>query len=165
MNFIWYDEDSRMIRVNILQVAQKENKKESEKIKEIEMTMNETFEKVGFKVENIQREMIEEIVRKVIEQQLGQASSPGRVVDKSGVISVKAADIKPEPFDTGKEGDKVFLTDIFSLDESPRIGAGIMEMDQTVFDWTLKYDEVDYIIDGTLEIIIDGRKIVGQKAM
>lgn len=127
------------------------------------MTMNKTFEKVGFKVENIQREMIEEIVRKVIEQQLGQTSAPGRVVDKSGVISVKAADIKPEPFDTGKEGDKVFLTDIFSLEESPRIGAGIMEMDQTVFDWTLKYDEVDYIIDGTLEIIIDGRKIVGQK--
>lgn len=94
--------------------------------------MNKTFEKVGFKVENIQREMIEEIVRKVIEQQLGQTSAPGRVVDKSGVISVKAADIKPEPFDTGKEGDKVFLTDIFSLEESPRIAPALWK-------WTRLY--------------------------
>jgi ethanolamine utilization protein EutQ len=114
-------------------------------------------------MENIQREMIEEIVRKVIEQQLGQQSAPGRVVDKSGVISIKADEVKPAPFDTGKAGDKVFLTDLFSLEESPRMGAGIMEMDHTTFDWTLKYDEVDYIIDGTLEIIIDGRKVVGKK--
>ncbi len=114
-------------------------------------------------MEHIQREVIENLVRKVIEQQLGQQNDVKRVVDSSGVISIKAETVKPEPFDTGKPGDKVYLTDLFSLEESPRLGAGIMEMDQTVFDWTLKYDEIDYIIDGTLEIIIDGRKVVGKK--
>lgn len=34
-----------------------------------------------------------------------------------------------------------------------------MEMKETTFDWTLDYDEIDYIIEGTLDIMIDGRKI------
>jgi ethanolamine utilization protein EutQ len=37
-----------------------------------------------------------------------------------------------------------------------------MEMKESVFDWTLKYDGIDYIIEGTLEIIVGGRKIIGK---
>lgn len=114
-------------------------------------------------MQDINIQMIESIVKKVIEEQMNQSQKQHRIVDKSGVIGIKAEQIKPEPFDTGKAGDKVFLTDLYSLDESPRLGAGIMEMEDTTFDWTLTYDEVDYVIDGTLEIIIDGRKIVGNK--
>uniref|UniRef100_UPI002ED430BD cupin domain-containing protein n=1 Tax=Clostridioides difficile TaxID=1496 RepID=UPI002ED430BD len=44
-------------------------------------------------------------------------------------------------------------------EESPRLGCGMMEMKETTFDWTLNYDEIDYVIDGTLDIIIDGRKV------
>lgn len=84
-------------------------------------------------------------------------------IDKSGVLVVKSDTVKPEPFDTGREGDKVFLTDIVTLDESPRMGAGIMEMDHCSFPWTLKYDEFDYVIDGVLEIKIDGSTIRGEK--
>lgn len=114
-------------------------------------------------MQDINIQMIESIVKKVIEEQMNQSQKQHRIVDKSGVIGIKAEQIKPEPFDTGKAGDKVYLTDLYSLDESPRLGAGIMEMEDTTFDWTLTYDEVDYVIDGTLEIIIDGRKIVGNK--
>ena len=114
----------------------------------------------------INEKVLEELIRKVVAEQLGGAKAPAftKVVDeKSGVLCVKTETVKPEPFDTGKAGDKVFLTDIVTLDESPRLGCGIMEMETTSFDWTLKYDEVDYIIDGTLEIVIDGRKVVGNK--
>ncbi len=113
-------------------------------------------------MQDISRQLIEDIVKKVIAEQMGQ-SNETRIKDLSGVMSIKADQIVPEPFDTGKSGDVVKLTDLFSLSESPRLGAGIMEMDHTTFDWTLNYDEVDYIIDGTLEIIVDGRKIVGNK--
>ena len=34
-----------------------------------------------------------------------------------------------------------------------------MVMKDTTFDWTLEYDEIDYIISGQLDILIDGRKI------
>ncbi|MCP4119223.1 MAG: DUF861 domain-containing protein [Desulfobacteraceae bacterium] len=114
---------------------------------------------------NIDPKVLEDLIRKVIAENLGNAAEgfTKDVDEKSGVLSVKAATVKPEKFDTGKEGDEVYLKDIVSLDESPRLGCGIMEMKETTFDWTLKYDEVDYIIDGTLEIIIDGRKVVGNK--
>lgn len=119
-------------------------------------------------MENINQNMIAEIVRRVVKEQLGNQTNnienDGiRNEDISGVISIKTEKIKPEPFDTGKDGDNVLLTDVFSLEESPRLGCGIMEMDKTTFDWDLTYDEVDYIIEGSLEIIIDGRKIIGNK--
>ncbi|WP_142414323.1 ethanolamine utilization protein [Hathewaya massiliensis] len=120
-------------------------------------------------MENIDAKVIEEIVRKIITEQVSGATSScpacdfEKHVDKSGILSVKLDTVKPEKFDTGKEGDKVLLKDVVTLEESPRLGCGLMEMEETSFAWTLKYDEVDYIIDGTLEIDIDGRKVVANK--
>ncbi len=113
----------------------------------------------------IDDKILEKLVREVVAKHLtGDADTIQKTVDeKSGVLAVKTASVKPEPFDTGKAGDEVYLTDVLNLKESPRLGCGVMEMKKTVFDWTLNYDEVDYVIDGTLEIIIDGRKIVGNK--
>ncbi|MCP3923277.1 MAG: DUF861 domain-containing protein [Desulfobacterales bacterium] len=113
----------------------------------------------------VNEKMLEELIRKVVAESLS-GGTDGIVKDvdkKSGVISIKTSTVKPEKFDTGKEGDEVYLKDVLNLEESPRLGCGIMEMNKSAFDWTLKYDEIDYIIDGTLEIIIDGRKITGNK--
>ena len=41
------------------------------------------------------------------------------------------------------------------------MGAGVMELDNTSFEWTLTYDEYDYVIEGELEIEIDGRIVKG----
>ena len=109
---------------------------------------------------SIEEKKLEEIIRRVIQEQLATVK-PGFVKEvdsKSGVVTVKAATVIPEPFDTGKPGDKVFISDVVTLEESPRLMFGIMEMKEgSSFDWTLTYDEVDYIIDGTLEIIVDGK--------
>ena len=43
----------------------------------------------------------------------------------------------------------------------PPHGCGIMELDHTSFEWTLTYDEYDLVLDGTLEIEIDGRVVSG----
>ncbi len=61
--------------------------------------------------------------------------------------------------DTGRPGDAVYTRDLFTLAESPRLGAGIMEMRNTTFDWTLAYDEIDYIIAGRLSVICGGRTV------
>lgn len=84
-------------------------------------------------------------------------------IDKSGIMMIKTATVKPESFDTGVEDNQVMLADIVTLEESPNIGAGVMEMTKSEFAWTLKYDEFDYIIDGTLQIKIDDRVIEGRK--
>ena len=113
---------------------------------------------------DLDKNMLETIIRKVVEQELGKNGNTfEKYMDKSGVGVVKARTVKPEKFDTGNPNDKVYLTDVFSIDESERLSCGVMEMEESTFDWTLNYDEVDYVIEGTLEIIIDGRKVTGNK--
>lgn len=115
---------------------------------------------------NISEEIIKEIISKVIcNLQASNSDTDGfeKTKDSSGVMCIKSDTVKPELFDTGTPGNRVYLKDIVSLEESPRLGAGIMEMDRSAFDWELKYDEFDYIIEGKLEIIINGNKVVGNK--
>lgn len=115
-------------------------------------------------LKDIDKKTLEEILRKVVAEELNKkVSSFEKYMDKSGVGVVKMDTVKPERFDTGNPNDKVFLTDVFSLEESQRLSCGMMEMEESTFDWTLNYDEIDYVIDGTLEIIVDGRKVVGNK--
>lgn len=115
-------------------------------------------------MESINEHLIEEIIRKIINEKIGKVVPDfEKHVDSSGIISIKTSTVKPERFDTGNEKDKVFIKDVITLEESPRLGCGIMEMEDTSWAWTLKYDEIDYVIDGTLEIDINGRKVVGNK--
>ena len=114
-------------------------------------------------MEEIDSKALEGLVRKALAEIVAESgecrTGLNRHVDRSGVISIKLPEVKPEPFNTGKPGDKVFLKDLVSLEESPRLGFGIMEMDHSSFDWKLNYDEVDYVIEGRLEILIDGRSV------
>ena len=48
--------------------------------------------------------------------------------------------------------NRVYITDMFTLEESPRLGCGLMELENTDFPWTLNYDEMDVILEGTLII-------------
>ena len=115
-------------------------------------------------LKNLDRETLEKILRKVVQEELNRkVGGFEKYIDKSGVGVVKIPTVKPERFDTGNPNDKVFLTDVFTIEESGRLGCGVMEMEESAFDWTLRYDEIDYIIDGTLEIIIDGNKVTGNR--
>ncbi|MCR1934000.1 cupin domain-containing protein [Clostridium tepidum] len=116
---------------------------------------------------NLDSKVIEDLVRKIIEEKLNEVStSPKKdfVLNKdiSGITSVKLNTVKVDEsnrLDTGNPNDVVYTKDLFDLEESPRLGCGIMEMKETTFDWTLNYDEIDYVIEGHLDIIIDGRKV------
>lgn len=111
-------------------------------------------------IKNIDKSLLESLIRKVIEEKIG--TSDNRQEDISGVTSIKLPVIKvseADRMDTGNPKDIVYTKDLFSLEQSPRLGCGIMEMRDTTFDWTLNYDEIDYVIEGTLDIIINGRTI------
>ncbi|MEX1574243.1 ethanolamine utilization protein EutQ [Enterococcus sp. C22] len=106
----------------------------------------------------LNREMIETLVRQIVTEKL----MPTKQVDPSGIMSIKLPEIdvtEDDHLDTGNPADIVYTKDLFSLEESPRLGCGLMVMKDTTFDWTLEYDEIDYIISGQLDILIDGRKI------
>ncbi|MDK4411466.1 ethanolamine utilization protein EutQ [Enterococcus faecalis] len=106
----------------------------------------------------LNREMIETLVRQIVTEKL----MPTKQVDPSGIMSIKLPEIdvtEDDRLDIGNPADIVYTKDLFSLEESPRLGCGLMVMKDTTFDWTLEYDEIDYIISGQLDILIDGRKI------
>lgn len=106
---------------------------------------------------NALREIISEVVKETLERQTEREFLKEK--DESGIIKIRLSTVKCEQFQ-GAEG--VYLKDIVTLEEAPRMGAGIMELDHTSFEWTLTYDEYDYVIDGELEIEIDGRVIKGK---
>lgn len=111
----------------------------------------------------INKETLRALIKKVIEEEMLNNNDDYKIIDKSGVGVVKLNKMKKKVrMDTGNPNDEVYTTDLFTLEEAPRIGVGLMEMIKTTFDWTLTYDEIDYIIEGKLEIIIDGRTITGE---
>lgn len=54
--------------------------------------------------------------------------------------------------DTGDSSHRVYTHDLFTLAQSPRLGCGVMEMNRTTFPWKLDYDEIDYVISGSLTV-------------
>ncbi|KKO51657.1 cupin domain-containing protein [Paenibacillus sp. DMB20] len=112
---------------------------------------------------SIDKKMIEEMVRKIIMEKVGADAIEQNVHRGSGgITSVKVPNMKvteEDRLDTGNPKDIVYCKDLFSLKESPRLGCGIMEMKETTFDWTLNYDEIDYVIEGHLDVIIEGTKV------
>jgi len=117
-------------------------------------------------MENIDKSLLEKLVRQIIEEKLAGASNDSvdfvRNKDASGIISVKLPTVRVDEsnrLDTGNSSDIVYTKDLFTLEESKRLGCGIMEMKETTFDWILNYDEIDYVIEGHLDIVIDGRLV------
>ena len=94
---------------------------------------------------------LEEIIRQVLLEHLG-----------GGVQAVKVPALtvtEAHRMNTGNPGDKVYTRDLFTLEQSPRLGVGIMEMTDTTFPWTLNYDEMDYVVEGRLDILCNGQKV------
>ncbi len=97
---------------------------------------------------------LETLVRQVILEQLG---SRGHGVRRAAVPEIPVTEA--HRLDTGNPKDRVYTRDLFTLQESPRLGAGIMEMTDSTFPWTLTYDEIDYVISGRLDILVRGEKV------
>ena len=105
---------------------------------------------------NIDKTELEKLVRDILNQKLC----------KCGIKSAKVPQIpvrETDRLDTGNPSHRVYTRDLFTLEESPHLGYGIMEMTDTTFDWNLKYDEIDYVIDGTLSIISNGVTTTAEK--
>ena len=97
---------------------------------------------------------VEALVRQIVMEKLGQSSCP---VKK---LSVPSLDVTEEHrMDTGNPRDRVWTRDLLTLEESPRLGCGLMVMERTTFPCTLNYDELDYVISGRLDILINGQRV------
>lgn len=101
---------------------------------------------------NIDRKQIEALVQQIVLEKLSQKKK----VTADGLITIDLPEWnvdESDRMDTGNPNDQVYTKDFFDLKESPRLGAGLMTMKKSTFDWTLNYDEVDYVISGELSVI------------
>ena len=89
------------------------------------------------------KEELKQLLREILQEEQSKVR-----LCKLPQISCTEAD----RLDTGDAAHRVYTHDLFSLQESPRLGCGIMEMTKTTFPWTLEYDEIDYVISGSLTI-------------
>jgi ethanolamine utilization protein EutQ len=114
-------------------------------------------------MKNVDEKFVEEIVKRVLLEHISrkECCEPEKRKAQSGVVGIRGSSVKCESFDTGKPGDKVYLKDMLTLEENRNLACGFMEMEASEFDWTLNYDEVDYIIEGTLVIKTGGSEITG----
>lgn len=110
---------------------------------------------------NMSEALIREIVEKVLAEAMTDRPGDGfeKQVDPSGIIGIRTSTVPLEPFEGRQD---VRLRDVTTLDEAPRMGCGIMELTGGAsFEWTLTYDEYDIVLEGELEIEIDGRIVRG----
>ena len=96
---------------------------------------------------NVSEELIREVVKRYW-RNLPKPKLPKKNFvkekDPSGILKIQTNTVKCEPFQ--QEG--VALKDVVTLEEAPRMGCGIMELDHTSFEWTLTYDEYDWSLTG-----------------
>ena len=111
-------------------------------------------------------EWTQEQLRGVIEQVLRELDAGGggkdgfqKEKDPTGVLLVRSGTVKCEPFEGRRD---VRVKDVTTLNEAPRIAAGVMEVEKTSFPWTLSYDEFDIVLSGTLEIKVGERTYTGR---
>lgn len=86
-----------------------------------------------------------------------------RVVDDSGLIVVRGGSVRMNIMPEAGPGKQVRLADVITSSDRSPMCAGFMswrKMDS--FAWTLNYDEIDIVLQGTLAITINGKCFEGK---
>lgn len=76
--------------------------------------------------------------------------------DASGLKVVRGNSVKMDVFDTGNPNVKAYFQELVSKDES-KMSAGFLIIENSRFEWELTYEEIDYVIEGTLTVEINGK--------
>jgi len=93
-----------------------------------------------------------------LERPREEAGTCARVVDASGLVVVRGKSVRLGRFAGAGEERDVRLTDVVTGRDRSPMTAGFMSWRRDdSFPWTLDYDEVDHVLDGVLQITIDGR--------
>lgn len=129
----------------------------------IEFTTKKVNEK---EIENLDGEKILDIFKAMINEGLLQemlktltnanSSKFNAECDKSGLKVVRGSSVKMDVFDTGNPDANVHFQELVDKDES-KMSAGLLTIEDSKFEWELTYEEIDYVIEGTLTIEINGK--------
>lgn len=84
--------------------------------------------------------------------------------DPNGFKLVKGSTVKLEVLDTGNPADegKVFYQELINGDDKSPMNAGFLTIENTCFDWDVLVHELYYVVEGTIEITINGKVYTGK---
>jgi mannose-6-phosphate isomerase-like protein (cupin superfamily) len=86
-----------------------------------------------------------------------------RVTDASGVTLVRGQSVQLGRFSGAGPDKQIGLLDLITSKQGSPMTAGIMSWAAAdSFAWSLDYDEVDYVLEGILQVKIDGRTVEGR---
>jgi ethanolamine utilization protein EutQ len=92
-----------------------------------------------------------------------EQGSSERSVDPSGLVLVRGETVKLGKFPAAGPGKNVGIADLITGRDGSPMTAGIMSWGrEDSFAWTLDYDEIDLVLEGVLQITIDGRMLEGR---
>lgn len=102
----------------------------------------------------MQEGALQELIKKLLEQKNEKYEAES---DGSGFKVIRGNTVKMDVFDTGNPNAKVYFQELINKDES-KMSAGFLTIENSSFDWELTYEEIDYVIEGTLTMEINGKK-------
>ena len=79
--------------------------------------------------------------------------------DTNGLKVIRGNTVKMDVFDVGDPNVKAYFQELVSKEES-KMSAGFLIIENSRFDWELTYEEIDFVIEGTLTIEINGKTFV-----
>jgi len=76
---------------------------------------------------------------------------------------IKGAEVQLAPFafDVGHPEMNIRVSDVITAEHGSPMAAGFMTWGKGAFPWTLNYDEIDFVIEGQLEIKMDNQVVLG----
>lgn len=130
-----------------------------------EDTVAKACSRVADECKGVDTELIYRLVREVLKELplQGKEVPFERECDSGGLRLVRGGTVKYEKFDAAAGKADIALRDITDLRESPNMCAGFMTINNSTFEWELKYEEFEYIIEGCLDITVNGRTYRGRK--
>lgn len=80
---------------------------------------------------------------------------------KVKLIRRAQVELAPFPFDVKRPDMNIRTVDVITDRDGSPMGAGFMSFENGSFPWTLNYDEIDFVLDGELEIRVGDESFIG----
>lgn len=76
-----------------------------------------------------------------------------------GLKIVRGSTVKMDKLDTGNPADdgKVYYQELISATDSSPMNAGFLTIEDCCFDWEVTIHEIYYVIEGSINVTIDGK--------
>jgi Ethanolamine utilization protein len=79
---------------------------------------------------------------------------------QSGLKIVRGNTVKYSPFDTGNPSDKVFYREFIDKEDGSTMNGGFITFEDSRFDWECTCQKMCHIVEGALEVFVDGKTYI-----